>query len=366
MPLARVPGAREAAQRLARRRGPLVVFDSWRGAYSDNPRAISEALHEHRPALPQFWVARDEVAALIPDWADRARPGTAAHLRALGAASHVVTNVEMPGYFRKRPGTQYIQTWHGTPLKRVAFDVADLKFTPTDRYLARFAADVERWDLLLSPNAFSTDVFRRSFRYDGPVLESGYPRNDVLLSPAAESVRASVRHHLGIEGQAVLYAPTWRDSLTFDLQLDPGRLRKDGRVLLLRSHHVARIDIPAEHADWVVDVSDHPDIRELYLAADVLVTDYSSSLFDFAATRKPIILFTYDLEHYRDDLRGLNLDLEAAAPGPVVRTNEALAAALDDLLALSARHARDYDRFTERFCALDDGHAAERVIEAVF
>ena len=116
----------------------------------------------------------------------------------------------------------------------------------------------------------------------------------------------------------------------------------------------------------MIDVSAHPDIRELYLAADVLVTDYSSAMFDFAVTRKPILFFTYDLPEYRDVTRGFYFDFEGEAPGPLLATTEELGDALADLDAITARHAGAYDRFRERFCSLEDGGAAARVVDAFF
>jgi CDP-glycerol glycerophosphotransferase len=115
----------------------------------------------------------------------------------------------------------------------------------------------------------------------------------------------------------------------------------------------------------VVDVSWHPEVHELYLAADVLVTDYSSVMFDFAITGKPILYYAYDLEAYRDTLRGFYFDLEEVAPGPVTRTTDELGEALADLPALVRRHAGAYAEFRRLFTHLEDGHAAER-LEPVF
>jgi CDP-glycerol glycerophosphotransferase len=362
--LTRVPGARLVPQVLARRRDGLVLFESWRGLYADNPRAISERLHERRPDLPQAWVVDERAEHLVPEHAQRVRPHTTAYLRAFGRATHVVSNIELPGYFRKRPGTRYLQTWHGTPLKRIGFDVRRPDGVNDDGdYLRTLARDVAKWDDLLSPNPFSTEVFERAFRYRGRILESGYPRNDAL---AAGAGRPAARAALGLrdDERAILYAPTWRDSRTFDLRLDVAALAErlgGGHRLLLRLHPHARAALPA--ADWVLDVSEHPDVAELCLAADVLVTDYSSVMFDFAVTGKPIVLFAYDLAHYRDELRGLYLDLAEVAPGPVAGTTAELA----ECLARDLHGEGDaYRRFTGRFCALEDGRAADRVIDAVF
>jgi CDP-glycerol glycerophosphotransferase len=115
-------------------------------------------------------------------------------------------------------------------------------------------------------------------------------------------------------------------------------------------------DLPA-----VVDVSTYPDVHELYLAADVLVTDYSSVMFDFAVTGKPMVYYTYDLEAYRDSLRGFYFDLEPIAPGPLVRTQPELVEALHHLPSITDAYADRYAEFRATFCALEDGHATERL-----
>src|SRR5688572_21886885 len=177
MRLERVPGLRQLPSLSARRDPELVLFDSWRGTYSDNPRAISETLHELRPDLAQLWVA--DAHAQPPPWADTCAPSGSGHLAALGRAAHVVTNIEMPGYYRKPRGARYLQTWHGTPLKRIALDIpgGTPALAGNRRYFTQLRRDVGKWDALISPNPFSTEIFRRAFDYEGRILETGYPRN---------------------------------------------------------------------------------------------------------------------------------------------------------------------------------------------
>jgi CDP-glycerol glycerophosphotransferase len=137
-------------------------------------------------------------------------------------------------------------------------------------------------------------------------------------------------------------------------------------VLLVRPHAHVREPLPGAGDGFVYDVGDYPDVQELLLAADVLVTDYSSIMFDFAITGRPILFFTYDLEHYRDTLRGFYFDFEAEAPGPLVPTSPELIAALRDLAptgAVPAGHAAAYERFRSTHCKLDDGGAAARVVD---
>jgi CDP-glycerol glycerophosphotransferase len=365
--LDRVPGLRQLPARLTRRQPDIALFDSWRGAYSDNPRAISETLRKRRPELRQVWVAAEPV---VPAWAEPVAFGSRAYLAALGSASYVVTNHSMPGYYRKPRGTAYLQTWHGTPLKRIAFDIRGSELADR-RYFDRLKRDVARWDALVSPNPFSTEIFRRAFRYEGRILETGYPRNDLLTSPAGSARRQAVREALGLADatRAILYAPTWRDEWSFDLRLDTGALSRrlgDGHALLLRPHPNAPVAVSGERGTWTIDVSGEQDIRDLYLAADVLLTDYSSAMFDFAITRKPMLFFTYDLAEYRDVTRGFYFDFEHEAPGPLLATTGEVGDALEDLDAVSARHAQAYEAFRERYSALEDGAAAERVVSAFF
>jgi len=282
-----------------------------------------------------------------------------------------VSNDVLAEAFAKAPGATYLQTWHGTPLKRIAHDVESRTFWKADEYQTWLPRDVARWDLLLSPNRYATGVLRRAFRYEGEILETGYPRNDALLAPDRDAVRAAVRARLGVEdGQtAVLYAPTWRDTLDFAFHLDLGRVADalgEDVVVLVRAHWIVAGSAGAVEAPNARLVSGEQDIRDLYLAADALLTDYSSAMFDFAVTGRPLLFYVYDLARYRDELRGFYFDLAADPPGPLLQTTDEVLAALGDLGAGAARHAEAYARFRERFCHLDDGRAGARVVDAVF
>lgn len=355
-----------------------AFFESWRGRYSDNPRAISERLRVRYPDLHQAWAADDGTE--LPDGVRRVRRHTPEYFARLFTSRFLVTNDIVSRHYVKGVRTTYLQTWHGTPLKTIAFDETNPQYSGARSHMRRLTRDVRKWDALLSPSVECTRVFRKAFRFDGPVLELGYPRNDILRAPTASQVRRRVRDDLGISETArvALYAPTWRDGEVrgpdgFD---DPGgldqgefmSLARDDTVLLMRMHNVVRTRYaPATHGGRILDVSDHPEIAELYLAADVLVSDYSSATFDFATTGKPIILFAYDLDHYRQ-VRRLYFDYEAWAPGPIVSTTEELVAAIDGVTIGNerTRYEARYAEFVNRFCPYDDGGASDRVIDALF
>jgi len=348
-----------------------VLFDAWRGRYADNPRAISEELHRRDPSFRQLWVI-DEHDPLVPDYVEPVVPCSWSHLAWLGRAQYVVANGGMPIYWRKQPGQRYLQTWHGSPLKKLAFDIERPQWERAKRYLRHFRRDVKSWDMLLSQSSFATRVQRSCFRYSGRILDSGYPRNDLLLSAEGERARAETRARLGIEegARVVLYAPTWRDSYVFAEDINLGAIADelgDGTVFLLRAHNHVADTVAAQPHPRVLNVSSVPDTRELLLAADVMVADYSSIIFDFALTRRPILFFVHDIEHYRNELRGMYIDLEAEAPGPMLRTVPELVEALGDVdNGLPARHREAYDRFVARHTEFDDGHAAGRAVSSFF
>jgi CDP-glycerol glycerophosphotransferase len=293
----------------------------------------------------------------------------------LESADVLVANTHTDIAWTKTAGAVYLQTWHGTPLKRIHWDVL---WAPPGR-LERLSRDVARWDYLISPHRSSTPVLRGAFRFEGEVLESGYPRNDVLSAPDRDGIRAAVRAELAIpEGRTVvLYAPTWRDAevfgptesriadelrLPFDIDAFTQQLGDD-HVLLLRLHYMLTGRFHAAEHAAVRDVSFYADISRLYLAADVLVTDYSSAMFDFAITGRPMLFYTYDLADYQNRSRGFYFDFAPEAPGPLLSTSQEVLDALRDMPAVSERHAEPYARFRDRFCHLEDGHASDRVLD---
>jgi CDP-glycerol glycerophosphotransferase len=356
----------------------LAVFDSFGGRhYSCNPRAIYEEVRRRYPGLDCAWITYDG-AFTVPDGAREVIASSREHYEVLAQARHVVFNDMLPPWFRSRRDQTCLQTWHGTPLKRIGLDIARPQFTSGLIYNDLLRQDVSHWDLLLSPNGFSTPIFRRAFGYDGEILESGYPRNDALHGPDREQRAAAVRRRLGLPDgkRVVLYAPTWRDDAAvqegryqFDLRLDTGAAADalgGDHVLLLRLHTKARRGPLDRSGGFVVDVTSYPDITDLYLISDVLITDYSSVMFDFAGTGRPMVFFTYDLESYRDSVRGFYFDFEAEAPGPLLATSADVIEALREASGVPERYRDAYQAFAAKYCALEDGHAAGRVADRLF
>ena len=347
-----------------------VVYQSFLGRFSDSPRALFERLRE-RPDTEHVWLLDPAHEAAFPDDVTTVRIDGPEAREALESADLVVAGTHTEVEWTKPAGSVYLQTWHGTPLKRIHNDVL---LVPPGR-LAELDRDIARWDVLLSPNPFSTPRLRQAFAYDGPIWETGLPRNDLLLGPDASTTRCAVRRELGLadDETAVLYAPTWRDDEKYagvaevPMHLHLGavaeRLTASGRRhrVLARVHNLMTDRSHAEAAPGVVDVSLYPDVNELYLAADVLVTDYSSVMFDFALTGRPMVFYAYDLDRFRDEIRGFYFDLLPVAPGPVVLTEDEL---VDALVRLDqGPYAERYEAFRTTYGGLEDGHSTDRVLE---
>jgi CDP-glycerol glycerophosphotransferase (TagB/SpsB family) len=342
-----------------------VFFESYFGNnVSCNPLGIDRALAAAHPEVTRYWSVAD-ASVQVPEGAVRVIDGSAEWWRARATSRLLVVNDWLRKRWHQKPGQTVLQTWHGTPLKKLALDKSGV------RARARLAAVAEsrRWNILLAQNPFSADVFRSAYAFRGPVWEEGYPRNDVV---AQAELGPAVRERLGIDpaDTVVLYAPTWRDDrpgavdhldvAAFARRLGPGF------TTLIRGHSRTLQPGASVIAPGVIDVTGYPEISELYLAADVLITDYSSVMFDFSVTGKPIFFYVPDFEHYRDQTRGFTFDLFPVAPGPVTTSLTELVDAVTDAAAAAGTHATRYAEWRLRFNPRDDGHAGERVVARIF
>ena len=329
---------------IEREAGPLrpgVFLESFGGrSAGDNPAAICEDLAAHGVGAPLWWSVVDGTVR-VPAGARPVVVGSPQWVEALRTSRVIVTNDHLPSWFSKREGQYLLQTWHGTPIKKLLHDAPR---AVTLRYRRLMDRQVPQWDLLLAQSPQAGRRLQQALGYRGPVRVGEYPRNVRLLGGA--EVRRRVRHELGIAaGQPViLYAPTWRESLRPSTgaagcaaahgpgpvgALDGPRLAELlDAVVLMRSHHMNR----AGCVPGMIDVSGYPSVEELMLAADILVSDYSSIFFDFALTGKPAVVYAPDLASYRDVERGLYGDWPLGSGLPVAADHDELASHLQRLL----------------------------------
>ncbi|MFH9998626.1 CDP-glycerol glycerophosphotransferase family protein [Streptomyces globisporus] len=364
----------------------LPLRDTVLYAGGDSPRAVHAELVRRGTDAEHLWVTGTTPGRTtpVPPGARAVPVHSAAWYEALARSRRIVTDDQLPVWFERRPGQTVVQTWHGTPLGRFGSGLADSLYAD-HQHLATLPQRSAQWSVLISPSRFATPLLRRSLAYEGEVLEAGSPANDVLFPPVRDKAAEEVRRGLGIPEyhRVVLYAPTYRDHLAhppsaslhspdrtapgpyrWDPALDPHALARalgPGHTVLVRRHPRVTGSVPA--GPGVLDVSHHPGAAGLLLIADVLVTDYAGLMFDFALTGRPMLFHTYDLEHYRDTVRGFCLDFETRAPGPLLVTTDEVAHALRDTSTSAARHADAYESFRRDYCDLDDGGAAARVAD---
>ena len=357
----------------------IIVFESFRGAsYSDTPKYIYEYLAKNYPGEYEFvWVLNDK-SYTLPYEGQIVKRFSRKYAYYMGIAKYFVFNTRQPLWFRKREEQIFLETWHGTPLKRLAFDQEEVT-AASPSYKTQFYRQKQEWDFLIAANKFSSDVFRSCFMYDGPMLETGYPRNDLLKDPDRDEITIELKKKCGIplSKRTILYAPTWRDdeyygngSYKFQIKLNLEMMKKelgDEYVVILRTHYYIadNIDLTGLE-DFAYNLSKYDDVTEIYLMSDILITDYSSVFFDYAGLRRPMLFFTYDLDKYRDILRGFYIDMEKELPGPLVYTTEEVINRIKSIDEMNKEYASRYDAFYERFCCWEDGHAAKRVVDAVF
>ncbi|WP_426499289.1 CDP-glycerol glycerophosphotransferase family protein [Streptomyces sp. D54] len=382
----------------------LAVYGAyWNRGVACNPAAIHAKARELAPHIRGVWVVssrhRDRMPAGVPYVIEGSRP----YWRAMATAAYLVNNSSFPGGFTKRPGQRYLQTHHGTPLKTMGLDQRAYPALARKTDFAKIRAHVGQWDFSLSANPHSTEVWDRVYPGAYERLDLGYPRNDPYTTATAEDI-AKIRAELGIaEGQTVLlHAPTHRDYRDgFVPDLDPARLATElgpDYVLLVRAHYFygrsaevggTGVSSAVHHesglcgdgesgpppvgssagAGRVIDVTGHPRVEELCLAADALIADYSSLIFDYACLDRPIVVHAPDWAAYRAT-RGTYFDLLSGrhgdTPGPVTTTPAELADVFRTGEWRSPEAAALRTAFRERFCPYDDGHAAERVVRRFF
>ncbi|MEJ7541565.1 bifunctional glycosyltransferase/CDP-glycerol:glycerophosphate glycerophosphotransferase [Staphylococcus intermedius] len=361
-----------------------VVFESFGGKnYSDSPKYIYEYMKDHYPELNYKWVFNNPEYNSVPGEVEKVQKNSNAYYQAYSEAKFWVSNARIPLFLNKKPNQIYIQTWHGTPLKRLANDMKVVRMpgTTTSLYKRNFYKEASRWDYLVSPNRYSTEIFRTAF-WTPPekVLEIGYPRNDILVNRADDAaLQQSIKEELNIpeDKKIIMYAPTWRDDefikkgqYTFELKIDLPRLQQelgDEYVILLRMHYLIAnaLDLNG-YEDFAIDVSNYNDISKLYLISDCLITDYSSVMFDYGILKRPQFFFAYDIEKYDKNLRGFYIDYHKDLPGPIYTEPGELIEGLKRLDAVKKEYRPRIDAFYNRFCSIENGRASQYIGDMIY
>ncbi len=344
----------------------IIMFEAyWGGQYSCNPRALYEYIDREHPEYKCVWSLTDEKTP-INGKGIRVQRFSGEYYHYLATAKYFVNNVNFENAYKKREGQIEIQTMHGTPYKSMGLDVKD--DFPDEEAVNRYIKRNRRWNYLVVQGKFTESMAWQWFRYKGNMLRTGYPRTDHLFSISEEEV-ASLKKRKGIpaDKKVIIYAPTFRQKGHYEMPLDLDLMRaelSDEYVLVIRLHHfaLAGYTVP-EDGEFIIDGGKDGTIDDFYKMADVLITDYSSVMFDYSLTGKKIIFFAYDLEEYTNDLRGTCFDLTEEAPGPVVRTTKEV---IDAVRGDDGSYAERRAAFLDKYLTYENGRSSEMIFEEVF
>lgn len=369
----------------------MIYFSTFVGrSYSDTPKAIyEELLQDSRFSDFKFiWVFRDcENYKFLEQ--NKNTKVVELHSKeeksALKKSAYWISNYRMFDYYSPKKNQVYVQCWHGVPLKRLGCDIknSDNAMNSLEEIWAKYHQDTKRFKYLISPAKWTSEKFAsawdlKRFHKEDAIIEEGYPRNDKLINAGKEEIeKIKLLLNLSDIGskKIILYAPTWRDNqytngvgYTYETQVDFERLQRelsDNYIILFRAHYLVANEFDFEkYAGFIYDVSKHDDINDLFLVSDLLITDYSSVFFDFANLKKPIIYYMYDMDYYRDGLRGFYLSLDEL-PGPIVKEEADLVSSINSMTKNFVIDEK-YIAFNNKFNYLNDGKASKRVIDKIF
>jgi len=364
----------------------IIFFESFKGkSYSDSPKAIYETLLNTKNSYKFVWAFNSGgLHKLLPDQKRTTCVyyNSREYYRYFSKAQYIVTNSTLLEHIKKKNNQILIQTWHGTPLKRLGCDInvnQENSFYSLREIYKLYESNGTKMDYLVSPSAYATEKLTSTFnlkklKKEHIVLEAGYPRNDFLINHKKDEVeRIKQKLDLPTNKRVILYAPTYRDNshevnsgYIFTPNIDFDLLEKNlcaDYIILFRAHYLVGKSFNFEkHKGFIYDVSHTDDVNYLYIISDLLITDYSSVFFDYANLKRPIIYFMYDLESYQNKLRGFYLDLDEL-PGPIVKDEIQLIETIKQIWSDSNNTIERIAKFSAQYNYLDDGNASDRVLK---
>lgn len=371
---------------LLKTKNNIILFESSNGRnYSGNPKYIYEKLinSSYSENFKCVW-SLDDTSIFIPGNPIKVRRTRLKYLYYSIISKFWVFDSRHPQYLKKKDKCEYIQTWHGTPLKKLALDMDKLNMggnTDIKEYKNNFRENSKLWDYLIDQNDFSKKTFKRAFDFNGIFLDIGYPRNDILINNKNDSKLISKlkkKFNIYENKKIILYAPTWRDNdfhkegfYKFTSEMDFEAIKKelsDDYVMIVKYHYLVKDKVDwSSYSDFIIVADEKSDIQELFLVSDILITDYSSVMFDYSLLKRPMIFYTYDIEFYKNKLRDFYFDLEKEAPGPIVETNTELIKILKNFNfdEYSSQYHEKYSKFIAKYNQYDNGKSSQKIIDLI-
>ncbi len=365
----------------------LILFEAYNGrSYACSPKAIYEYMVNNKKYNDYkfVWAFKESEKYSLGKNTKIVKTNSKEYFKYLSSSKYWIVNSLVDVAIKKKKNQIYLQCWHGTPLKKLRYDI-EVKgsvLNTINEIRKKNDLDAVKFDYFISPSKFCTEKFTSAFNLkklgkENIIIEKGYPRNDYLFNYKKEDVE-KIKKTLKLpkNKKIILYAPTFRDNqhtsglgYTYNLGIDFDKLKKELKkdyIILFRTHYFISNSFDfSKYKDFIYDVSDYDDINELYIISDILLTDYSSVFFDFANLKRPMLFYMYDLDDYKNNLRDFYFDLDIL-PGPIVKTENDLINEIKNIDDYNKIYSDKYKKFNQKFNYLDDGNAAKRVVDVIF
>ena len=367
----------------------MILFEAFNGKnYTCSPKALYEKMitMDEFQDYTMVWAFVDPTVHEVAPFKNLIIVTTKSndYYKYCSMAKYWIVNSIMTKGVKKKKNQIYVQCWHGTPLKRLRYDIElnGASLNTVEEIRKRNDEDAINFDYFISPSKYCTEKFTSAFNLKNLgkkdiIIEKGYPRNDFLFNKSKKDIDdIKKKLHLPKDKKIIFYLPTFRDNqhtsgvgYTYNLAIDFDRLMKrfsNKYVILFSSHYFVSNSIDlSKYKDFVFDVAHYDEINELYLVSDIIMTDYSSVFFDFANLKRPMIFYMYDLDEYKNSLRDFYISLDEL-PGPIAKNQDELEYILENLESEKKKYNEKYEKFNKKFNYLDDGDASYRVIKEIF
>lgn len=363
----------------------IILFESSVGRnYTGNPKYIYEKMIQENldKKYKCVWVINN-TDIQIPGKCLKVKRLRFRYFMYMSRAKVWIVDSRQPNFIKKKKECIYLQTWHGTPLKKLGLDMDFVNmggYKDIEEYKMKFIDDTRKWDYLISQNRYSSNIFKRAFDFNKKILEIGYPRNDILIKDDDLVKIKFLKQKRGIplDKKIILYAPTWRDDkyhtngeykFTTDLNIERvlSEIGED-YFLIIKPHYLVVDKIEIENkkiANRVLIANIEQDIQELYLISDILITDYSSVMFDYSILKRPIIFYLSDIEEYQANSRGFYFDIIEQAPGKIALTTNEVIDAINNVERDIKVYQDKYESFNKMYNNLECGDASSKVINLI-
>lgn len=349
-----------------------IVADNFLGrGFGDNPKYIVEKLLESDTELDIVWLlSKDGDSDALPNGVRSVRLNSFKSMYELATAHIWIDNIKLNYKGHKRKGQFYLQTWHGGIAFKKIEKAVEQYLDPN--YVKGSKVDSKKTDVILSDSKWVTDSIRDNFWYDGEILETGFPRNDAFFNNTKETEeRVRQFYNISPNTKIVLYAPTFRNNVKIEDQrflyeVNGTKIKEacekmfGGQYIFLERVHpnvASQIDLPV--SDFVKSANNYPDMQDLLVTADVLITDFSSSVFDFILSKHRVFLFAKDYDQYIASERELNFNIKEDLPFSFANSENELIQNINNYD--DEKGKKDVEELINSFELEEDGHASERV-----